>query len=150
MLTREEVLARGVRRYTTVHGVPEWGDVCLQSLSDSERMCYLVARVDTGGNTIRTVVAERRARLLVLAIVDATTKKRVFKDEDWPHLDLLDIDITGPVYEAARPHCNVDMDLTSASPAPANVDEQKKTGSSGDAGSPGSSPETTQPGTSDC
>lgn len=150
MLSRDEILRSATRRYVTVKDVPGWGDVCLRSLTDSERWAYWADRFADDGKNYDQVTRERGPRLLVMMIVDAETKDLVFQKDDWTALDHVPKETLDSLLNEAWPLSGCETKAAKAKGEVTDVDEQKKTGSSTSGDSPGSSPETTPPGPSDC
>jgi len=146
MLSRDEILRSATRRYATVKNVPGWGDVRIQSLTETERWNLIASQADANGKVDRSAVATRMPRLLVMVVVD-DEGNRVFQDDDWKQLEFVEPSILRAVFEIASVHAGT---VEGKPSSPAGEEEQKKTDSSTNGDSPGSSPETTPPGPSDC
>lgn len=81
ILTREQILQANDIITETI-SVPEWGgEVLVRGLSGSQRDAFEDATLDQKGKSRRVILANIRARLCALSIVDENGK-RMFTDED--------------------------------------------------------------------
>lgn len=102
---RDAILSLDDRKYATVH-VPEWGGhVMLRGITAGERDRWesqAVTITGQGKNQVRNVKGNLRASLLVLSIVDPTTKQPMFTRADVDALAAKSAAAMDRLYDKAR------------------------------------------------
>ena len=75
----------------------------LRSLPETERAKWDSSALDEKGEVDRDRMLSRRARLLAMILVDKTGK-RLFADDDWEKISVVDGAITSKLFTAAVKH----------------------------------------------
>ena len=101
LLTREAILDADDLT-TEDHEVPEWGGtVRVKMLTGTERDAFEASVTETRGKNVKANLANVRARLVSLCLVD-TTGRRLFAREDIPLLGRKSAAALDRVFDACR------------------------------------------------
>ncbi len=104
LTTKEQLLTRAKRRYTTVT-ITETGDTFrIQSLTEKEKSDYEATMMSKAGAISRDRLQDAYRRLFVLVVVDEAGN-RMFSDGDLADLENVDSLVVARVFQVAHAFC---------------------------------------------
>ncbi len=109
LLTREDVIAKSKRKYTTIT-LPSGGEVRIRSLTERERSEYEASMLNRKGQISSKGLRESRRRLIAMCMVGADDNTLFNTNGDLEMLSEMNAADADAVYSAARVCSGFDKD----------------------------------------